>query len=416
MGAAGHGKLAAVVQRIRVLIAEDDDHVRSALFDLLAEEDGIELVGAARDADEAIEIAVRMHPAVVLCDVRMPGGGGQRATTEIRSRSPRTNVLALSAHEDRATVIEMIQAGAVGYLVKGSPADEIVEAIRGAARGESSLSTRVAGEVVQELRGQLELRHHEAEMRRRREQLVRGLMEGVKMVFQPIVDLRSRRTVGVEALARFGGSPSRPPNAWFDEADGLDMRDGLELATVRAALGARERMPDDVYLSVNVSPATAVGRSFMAFVAEEPLAGVVFEISEHARVEDYEQLNAMVAAVRAKGGRLAIDDAGAGFASLQHILRLAPDIIKLDMAFTRDVDSDPARRALASALSSFATEIGARLVDEGIETAKEMEALRTLGVRYGQGFYLGKPRPDPVAALRRRFRRGEGGGEPDPEP
>src|SRR5438094_3016346 len=98
--------LTGVVQRIKVLIAEDDATVRSALSDLLASDDGIELVGMAQDAEEAIQIALRTRPSVVLCDVRMPAGGGQRATIEIRARSPRTSIVALSALDDRATVVE----------------------------------------------------------------------------------------------------------------------------------------------------------------------------------------------------------------------------------------------------------------------------------------------------------------------
>jgi EAL domain-containing protein (putative c-di-GMP-specific phosphodiesterase class I)/CheY-like chemotaxis protein len=395
-----------LVQRIRVLIAEDDPVVREVLSELLSDEEGIELVGTASNADEAIEVALRTKPRVVLCDVRMPGGGGPRATAEIRMHSPRTNVLALSAHDDRSTVIGMLQAGAVGFLVKGAPADDIVDAIRRAAKGESSLSTRVTGEVIRELVGQLELRDHEAELRRRRTELMRGVVDGggITMMFQPIVDLQTFEMVGVEALARFGGKPTRPPDEWFEEAAQVGMRIDLELATARAALVGRARLPDGVYMAVNISPETAVSASFPIFMSEEPLEGVVFEISEHARVEDYDELNAVLSVLRARGGRLAIDDAGAGFASLKHILRLSPDLIKLDMGLTRDVDSDPARRALASALTSFANDIGAGLIAEGIETASELETLRGLGVGFGQGFHLGKPAPVAAVTLKRSRR------------
>ena len=391
------------VQRIRVLIAEDDPVVRDALSDMLSEEEGIQLVGTAADADETIEATSRTNPSVVLCDVRMPGGGGQRATIEIRSRFPKTKILALSAHDDRSTVIGMLQAGAVGFLVKGAPADDIVDAIRLAAKGESSLSTRVTGEVIRELVGRLELHNHEAEMRRKRALLMRDVVDGggISVVFQPIVHLRSHDMVGVEALARFGKEPIRPPNVWFEEAAHVGMRVDLELATARAALVGRGHLDEGVYMAVNISPETAVSPSFPIFMSEEPLDGVVFEISEHARVEDYEELNAVLEEVRARGGRLAIDDAGAGFASLQHILRLTPDLIKLDMGLTRDVDSDPARRALASALASFADEIGAGLIAEGIETAAELDALRVLGVEFGQGFHLGNPATVPSVSLKR---------------
>jgi signal transduction histidine kinase len=137
--------------RITVLIAEDEPAVRSALADLIQTDDELELIGAAGDAEQAIDLAGRHHPDVALLDVKMPAGGGPRASREIRSLSPQTRVVALSAYEDRATVLEMLRAGAAGYLVKGASAGEIVEAIRRSVRGQASLSTEVTAEVIHEL-------------------------------------------------------------------------------------------------------------------------------------------------------------------------------------------------------------------------------------------------------------------------
>jgi signal transduction histidine kinase len=137
--------------RITVLIAEDEPAVRSALADLIQTDDDLELIGAAGDAEQAIDMAGRHHPDVALLDVKMPAGGGPRASREIRSLSPQTRVVALSAYEDRATVLEMLRAGAAGYLVKGASAGEIVEAIRRSVRGQASLSTEVTAEVIHEL-------------------------------------------------------------------------------------------------------------------------------------------------------------------------------------------------------------------------------------------------------------------------
>jgi signal transduction histidine kinase len=137
--------------RITVLIAEDEPSVRDALADLINTERSLDLVGAAEDADQAIEIARAHHPDVALLDVKMPGGGGPRASRQIRELSPQTRVVALSAYEDRTTVLEMLRAGAAGYLVKGTSAGEIVEAIRRSVRGQASLSTEVTGDVIHEL-------------------------------------------------------------------------------------------------------------------------------------------------------------------------------------------------------------------------------------------------------------------------
>jgi signal transduction histidine kinase len=136
---------------IRVLIAEDEPTVREALGELIDGDPALRLVGAAADAEEAIRMAQEQRPDVALLDVKMPQGGGPRAAREIRELSPDTRVVALSAYEDRATVLEMLRAGASGYLVKGTPAVEIVEAIRRSTRGQASLSAEVTADVIHEL-------------------------------------------------------------------------------------------------------------------------------------------------------------------------------------------------------------------------------------------------------------------------
>ena len=117
------------------------------------------------------------------------------------------------------------------------------------------------------------------------------------------------------------------------------------------------------------------------------------EITEHEPVEDYEELAGALRPLRELGVRIAIDDAGAGYASLRHTLALAPDIVKVDIALTSAIDTDRAKRALASALISFADEMGITIVAEGIETEASLRTLVDLGVRYGQGFHLARPAP-----------------------
>jgi signal transduction histidine kinase len=155
------------VERIRVMIAEDEIAVRDALGDLIDADPDMDLVGAAKDATEAIEVALRERPDVALVDVKMPGGGGAHAAREIRKGSPETRVVALSAYEDRRTVLEMLRAGVVGYVVKGTSADEILYAIRRSMRGQGSLSVEVTADVIRELASLLE----------RSEELTRDLRE-----------------------------------------------------------------------------------------------------------------------------------------------------------------------------------------------------------------------------------------------
>src|ERR671931_261668 len=253
------------VAMIRVMIAEDDPALRAVLTKLIGDEARLELVGAAGDADEAIEVAQSARPDVALVDVRMPGGGGPRVAMEMGLTSPNTKVVALSALDDRSSVLDMLQSGAVGYLVKGASGEEIVEAVCRSARGLSSLSPQVTGDVIRELVGQLELRDHEAQVKRRRMELVRELLRAgtIGMAFQPIVHLQAGTMVGVEALARFPQKASRSPDRWFAEAAEIGLRLELELASARAALAHLARVPREMYLSINLSPDTLVAPEFM---------------------------------------------------------------------------------------------------------------------------------------------------------
>jgi EAL domain-containing protein (putative c-di-GMP-specific phosphodiesterase class I) len=228
---------------------------------------------------------------------------------------------------------------------------------------------------------------------------VRG--DGLRMVFQPIADLGSGSVVGFESLARFDSLPPRSPAAWFDDAGAAGLRRDLELAAARAAIGSFGQLPPGAYLTVNASPDVAMDPAFIDVIGEVPGARVVIEITEHALVEDYDKLNGALAALRSRGVRVAIDDAGAGFANMSHMLRIDADLIKLDIEITRHVDIDSRRRALVRSLVEFARSVGATVVAEGIETEAELRALKDLGVASGQGFHLGRPEPLPGSAVAR---------------
>lgn len=220
---------------------------------------------------------------------------------------------------------------------------------------------------------------------------------GFTTVFQPIVDLREGRPVGLEALTRFASEPKRPPNLWFEEAHAVGLGVEMELAAIEAALSHQPSIPPDIHLAVNVGPLTIASPAFPESLERVDAEHVVVELTEQAEIRDYAVLNQAISTVRSIGARLAVDDTGAGVSSLAHILKLAPDWIKLDRALTTGVDRDPVRRALASSLVTFANETGSLIVAEGIETDGELAVLRSLGIRYGQGFYL-RP-PSSLAAL-----------------
>jgi len=239
----------------------------------------------------------------------------------------------------------------------------------------------------------------EEEMRHTRQQLERVQValksKAFKVVFQPIVDFHTREVVGLEALARFGLRPWRPPNEWFADADDVGLLPELEMRAISAAFSYMDRLPDGAFLSVNASPETMLTRNFQSLLQEVDGRRLVVEVTEHVAVDDYNALQQAVSHLRGRGVRLAIDDAGAGFSSLRHIVHLVPEFIKLDNFLTRGIDDDPVKRALASAMVSFAAEIRAQLIAEGVETKGEMLALGELGFEEAQGYYLGKPRKSP---------------------
>lgn len=237
-------------------------------------------------------------------------------------------------------------------------------------------------------------RREEEQERRHLEALVR---DGEFLtVYQPIVHLDSDESVGVEALSRFpqfdGGPGSVFSRAWKVGA-------GIELETkaVESALRGLSELPTGMYLSVNASPATLASDRFRRAVRATESTRLVIEVTEHAAVEDYDALQATRRMLAELGVGLAIDDVGAGFSGLTHIVRLRPDIIKLDGSLVRDVDQCKAKQAMLSAITSFAARTDTVVVAECIESEQELTALGVLGVGYGQGFYLAYPNRLPGA-------------------
>ncbi len=213
---------------------------------------------------------------------------------------------------------------------------------------------------------------------------------GPHVVYQPVVELATSRHAGAEALSRFpAGTPG--PDVWFADAAAVGRGADLELRAVRRALAGLLHLPG--FLSVNLSPATIAGPGFAEVLTGVPLDRVVVEITEHAAIDDYACLLAALAPLRDAGLRVAVDDTGAGYASLRHVLAILPDFVKLDISLVRGIDADRSRRALAAGLVTFAEASGAAIIAEGIETAEELAVLRELGVSHGRGYHLARPAP-----------------------
>jgi EAL domain-containing protein (putative c-di-GMP-specific phosphodiesterase class I) len=365
---------------VRVLIADAQQLTAGTTAALDARAD-FELVGVAVSAAQAGEFAEATQPDVALVHVDVPGGGAE-AVRAILTGSPDTCVLAHSRASDHEAVIVMLRAGAGGYVLRDAPGARLTEALCGAAAGDTILDGVVGGSRAA-----------------KRARIGRVIDRGdIDLVFQPIVALDSRETVGCEALSRFDAKPQRGPAAWFAEAHGVGLGPELELLAVRLACERAHAIPNGRFMAVNVSPVTTERAELLELLVECPVHHVVLEVTEHAPVEDYGRFRRAISRVREVGAELAVDDAGAGFASLRHILELNAELIKLDGSLTQSLEADPRRRSLASALIEFGRESGASVLAEHVESELQLIELRRLGVHYGQGYHLGRPAPLPVHA------------------
>jgi EAL domain-containing protein (putative c-di-GMP-specific phosphodiesterase class I) len=214
---------------------------------------------------------------------------------------------------------------------------------------------------------------------------------GPVVVLQPIVELSTGERLGAEALSRFPASWGMAPDVCFAEAHSVGLGDQLELLALSRA--ADHLRSVDGYVSMNVSPQTLLTPAFTELMNGLPLPRVVLELSEHDAVDDYDAIRDTLAPLRERGMRLAIDDVGAGFSSLRHIVLTTPDIIKLDRSLVHGVTADAVLHTLVRSLVSFAHDCAASVVAEGVETAEDAATLRALFVDHGQGWHHGRPGP-----------------------
>jgi EAL domain-containing protein (putative c-di-GMP-specific phosphodiesterase class I) len=214
--------------------------------------------------------------------------------------------------------------------------------------------------------------------------------DDLTLAFQPIVDLAAATVAGYEALARFPGTAG--PDVWFAAAAEAGVAAELEALAIHKALAAVPDLPDNTFLTVNVSPHLLGAAPIQAAFAMRPdLHRVVVELTEHTPVDDLDALRARTDELRGRGALIALDDAGSGYSGLQQLAALRPQVVKLDRALVSDADADPVRVALAEMLGEFAGRIDAWMLAEGLETPAELAAFVRLGVPLGQGWLLGRP-------------------------
>ncbi len=215
--------------------------------------------------------------------------------------------------------------------------------------------------------------------------------DGVEMFLQPIVQLETGVLAGFEALSRFAETPYRTPDLWFNDALAVGRQIELETLVIRKALALLPQIPPGVSISINASPDTVASGILAPLVSEVGPERIILELTEHAIIDDFDRVDLAIVELRALGVRVAADDVGAGHSGLTQLLRMKPDIIKLDIGLVRGIDQNSPQRSLVKGMVNFAEEIGATIIAEGIETEAELKTLRELKVQKGQGYLLGRP-------------------------
>jgi EAL domain-containing protein (putative c-di-GMP-specific phosphodiesterase class I)/CheY-like chemotaxis protein len=376
--------------RIRVVVADDEETVVDVLRTLIGSDPSLHFVGAAHNAEDAIEMAVRERPDVVLLDVRMPGGGGLRAAREISKRCAPTKVVALSAHEDSDTVIGMISAGASAYVPKGDSTDKILRTIH---------RTIDANYASADQPPQLMLISPLLPRRTQQSTAVaKAILDGaITVEFEPIEDLATGRVVGFDARPRIATLPHRSYDNWLADAEAADLLLDIEMAAFRASLLALAAIPDDLFLEFEVTPSTLTEGRFRRAIRRQIGSRIVLGLSPLAPV-DASVLGAagptgILATLRGRGVRLAARDVGPGFAGLRHLTLLSPELARLDETLVRSLGQSFSTHSIVAALVACTSDVGARLIAPGVDSEEQLQELRNLGVDLVQGPIVGEPIP-----------------------
>jgi EAL domain-containing protein (putative c-di-GMP-specific phosphodiesterase class I) len=223
-------------------------------------------------------------------------------------------------------------------------------------------------------------------------------------VFQPVVRLADAQSLAYEALTRF--ADGSPPERRFADAHAVGLDVELETATLRAALDGARDLPEGVVLSVNVSPSFVLRNGTLTGLFGRARRPLVLELTEREPIEDHSAFRKAIAGLDVAVD-WAVDDAGAGYASLRHIIELRPRYVKLDRGLVTGIRADPIRQALVAGMLHFAGAIGVEIITEGVETEAERLTIQELGVALGQGFPFA--RPAPARAESRRLLSGQDG-------
>lgn len=380
----------------RVLVV-DDTAADATLAARILTRAGLADVTTLNDPRLVAETLDVLDPDLVLLDLRMPQMSGFEVLDVIRrfAAASYLPVIVVSVDDSAESLQKAFHTGASDYVQKPFNPTELALRVR------TLLQNRLAYLELRRSRALLRARLHAFEpdltdsglTTDEVRQAIRGVIDSdtLRIAVQPVVDMRDGHRAGGEALSRFPDTTLGGPAGWFAAALEVDLLEELELHALRKTVDALPTQPPGSRLAVNLSPLALARSEDLLASADLPWDRLTLELTEHVPIEDYDALTRVLARLRDAGALVSVDDTGAGFASLRHILELSPDVIKIDIGIIRGVNADPSRQALVEMLVGFTERTGARLVAEGVETEEERDALLTLGVTYGQGRLFGWP-------------------------
>lgn len=365
-----------------------DDNASNVLFvRMLLEQQGMDRIYSVTDPREVMAELLDKRPDLVILDLHMPHLDGYQVLTQIHEYAAGRYlpVLVLTADSTTESRNRALEQGAQDFLVK--PLDTVETTLRIANLLETVQLYATLRQQATVLADDPTATDASA-MLDRIETVLRN--RSITIALQPVVDTRTREVVGHEALSRFADTTFGGPDSWF--ADAAAAGRGVELEWLAATMALEYLDNDDgTFLALNLSPAAVVSVTHSRIIPADRCDRVVIELTEHEPVEDYAALHRALAPVRAQGARLAADDLGSGYAGFRHLLRLQPDIIKLDISLVSGIHRNAGQRALTRALVSFADEVGADVIAEGVEEEEELLTLQELNVQWAQGYLLGRP-------------------------
>ena len=378
---------AHAVRKGRILLVEDEAATLTAYQTILCDA-GFD-VTTAPDGQQAIDALKLQHFNVIVSDIAMPGMSGLDVLRAVRASDLDVPVILMTAAPTVDNAMLALEYGALRYLSKPVEARDLIAMV-----GQAVLLHQIAQAKREALRLWGDKRMQMGDRASADACFTRAL-ESVWMAFQPIVDYRTKRIFGYEALVR-SKEPTIPhPGALFDVAERLGRLQELSQVIRQVTGAALIQRPADVFIFVNLHARDLLDEELYSPTA--PLSqfatSLVFEITERVALDEVHDVHARIAALRRLGYRIAIDDLGAGYAGLTAFAQLEPDVVKLDMSLVRDVDKHSTKRTLIRTMATLCQELRMQVIAEGIEQGAERDTLHGLGIDLMQGYLFARPAP-----------------------